>query len=114
MGIWIYAPLLRHNILTEFPVSGRVSASRVGAKNMASSSGCAIRRQMRLLRRLGNRIATENTMYGKNKQGTTSRPNASDQAIVIGEGRRSTGDPVPAGGCGVNGNKKSVGLAARA
>ncbi|KAK7408558.1 hypothetical protein QQX98_009263 [Neonectria punicea] len=56
---------VEHTEPVEFPVSGRVSASRVGAKNMASSSGCAVRRQMRLLRRLGNRITTEDTMYNE-------------------------------------------------
>ncbi len=48
---WESEPVLRHRILTWFPASGAVSASSVGAKNMASSSGCAIKRQMRLLRR---------------------------------------------------------------
>lgn len=50
-------PLLKHRILTWFPSSGLVSASSVGAKNMASSSGCAISRQIRLLYRGGNELA---------------------------------------------------------
>jgi len=45
-----FIPVLRHSILTWLPIAGSVSASSVGAKNMASSSGCAISRQMRLLR----------------------------------------------------------------
>lgn len=43
-------PVLKHSILTWFPIAGSASASSVGAKNMASSSGCAMSRQMRLLR----------------------------------------------------------------
>ena len=46
-------PLLRHSILTWFPRSGRVNASKVGAKNMASSSGCAISSSMRLFCNVG-------------------------------------------------------------
>ena len=42
-------PLLRHKILRWLPSSGLVKASTVGAKNMASSSGWAIRRHIRLL-----------------------------------------------------------------
>ena len=50
------SPLLSDKIETRFPVSGRVSARTVGAKNIASSSGCAIRRQMRLPRRADRRV----------------------------------------------------------
>ena len=49
-------PLLRERILTWFPASGSVRASSVGAKNMASSSGWAMRRQMRLLRSWGKEV----------------------------------------------------------
>lgn len=49
--------------MTWLPVSGRVSASTVGAKNMASSSGCAISRQMRLLRNAGKRVCTTLAVY---------------------------------------------------
>jgi hypothetical protein len=49
----VYSPLLRHRILTWLPLSGRVNASRVGAKNMASSSGWAMSSKMRLLRSVG-------------------------------------------------------------
>jgi len=37
-------PLDKHNILTWFPRLGFVNAIKVGAKNIASSSGWAIRR----------------------------------------------------------------------
>ncbi len=37
-----------------FPSSGFVRASRVGEKNMASSSGCAINKHIRLLYSSGN------------------------------------------------------------
>lgn len=47
------APVLKQRIFRWFPSSGLVSASTVGEKNMASSSGWAIKRQMRLLRSLG-------------------------------------------------------------
>ena len=47
-------PVLRHNILTWLPRPTSVSARSVGEKNIASSSGCAMRRQIRLLRNLGN------------------------------------------------------------
>lgn len=46
-------PVLKQRIFRWFPSSGLVSANTVGEKNMASSSGCAIKRQMRLLRSLG-------------------------------------------------------------
>lgn len=46
-------PLLKHRILRWFPNSGLVRARTVGAKNIASSSGCAIRRHIRLLYRRG-------------------------------------------------------------
>lgn len=49
-------PLLRHSILTWLPASSSVNARRVGAKNMASSSGWAMRRQMRLLRSWGKEV----------------------------------------------------------
>jgi hypothetical protein len=49
----VYLPLLKHRILTWLPFSGRVNASSVGAKNMASSSGCAMSSKMRLLRSVG-------------------------------------------------------------
>lgn len=49
-----YVPVLKQRILRWFPSSGRVSASTVGAKNMASSSGWAIKRQIRLLVSRGN------------------------------------------------------------
>ena len=48
-----YAPLLKHRIFTWLPSCGSARASTVGAKNIASSSGWAIKRQMRLLRRRG-------------------------------------------------------------
>lgn len=48
-------PVLRHSILTWFPLPGRVRASTVGAKNMASSSGWAMSRHILLLRRVGKR-----------------------------------------------------------
>lgn len=56
-------PVLRHRILTWLPVSGRVNANTVGAKNMASSSGCAINKQMRLFSSFGNRSDTTLTVY---------------------------------------------------
>lgn len=46
-------PLLRHKILRWFPSSGLVKASTVGAKNIASSSGWAINRHIRLLYKRG-------------------------------------------------------------
>lgn len=46
-------PVLKQRIFRWFPSSGWVRASTVGAKNMASSSGWAINRQMRLLTSLG-------------------------------------------------------------
>lgn len=46
-------PVLKQRIFRWFPSSGLVRASTVGEKNMASSSGCAINRQMRLLRSRG-------------------------------------------------------------
>lgn len=46
-------PVLKHRIFRWFPSSGLVRATTVGAKNMASSSGCAIRRQIRLFCRRG-------------------------------------------------------------
>jgi hypothetical protein len=53
----VHIPLLKHNILTWFPSSGFVSASRVGAKNIASSSGCAMSRHIRLLYNVGKDCA---------------------------------------------------------
>jgi hypothetical protein len=44
----VYRPLLKQRILTWLLLPGRVKASSVGAKNMASSSGCAISSSMRL------------------------------------------------------------------
>lgn len=41
-------PVLKHRIFRWFPSSGLVRANTAGAKNMASSSGCAMRRQIRL------------------------------------------------------------------
>lgn len=41
-------PVLRQRILRWFPSSGLVRASTVGAKNIASSSGCAMSRHIRL------------------------------------------------------------------
>ena len=53
-NLWLgNIPVVKHRIFRWFPSSGLVSAKTVGAKNMASSSGCAISRQMRLLQRLG-------------------------------------------------------------
>jgi len=51
-----HIPLLKHSILTWFPAFGAVSARIVGEKNMASSSGWAMRRQMRLPFRLGKEL----------------------------------------------------------
>ena len=48
-------PVLRHRILTWFPAAGSVSARSAGAKNMASSSGWAVRRQIRLFVGRGKR-----------------------------------------------------------
>jgi hypothetical protein len=45
--------VLKQRILTWFPNSGLVNASSVGAKNMASSSGWAMRRHIRLLYSVG-------------------------------------------------------------
>lgn len=56
-GMGYTLPLLRHSIFTWFPCSGRVRTSSVGAKNMASSSGCAMSSRMRLLRSVGNDAA---------------------------------------------------------
>lgn len=53
-GIGGRIPLLRQRILRWLPYSGLVRANTVGAKNMASSSGWAISRHIRLLYRRGN------------------------------------------------------------
>lgn len=45
------SPVLMHRIFKWFDRDGCVNACSVGEKNMDSSSGCAIRRMMRLLRR---------------------------------------------------------------
>lgn len=54
----LVVPALKHKILTWLPVSGRASASTVGAKNMASSSGCAISRHTRFSSSSGKRLRT--------------------------------------------------------
>lgn len=43
-----FVPVLKHRIFRWFPNSGLVRANTAGAKNMASSSGCAMSRQIRL------------------------------------------------------------------
>ncbi len=56
-------PLLRQRILTWLPVSEAVRASNVGEKNIASSSGWAMSRQMRLLRRVGREVRMTCAVY---------------------------------------------------
>ncbi len=46
-------PLLKHRILIWFPKPSAVNAVSVGEKNMASSSGWAMSRHMRLFRSVG-------------------------------------------------------------
>lgn len=65
-------PELRHKILKWLPVSGRARAKTVGAKNIASSSGCAIRRQIRLFSRAGRRGVASGTRYMYNTGATAT------------------------------------------
>jgi hypothetical protein len=66
-------PLLRHKILTWFPRLGSVNASTVGAKNMASSSGCAISRHIRLFLSFGKRERVMETVYSQQAMATKGR-----------------------------------------
>lgn len=69
-------PLLRHRILTWLPFSGRVKPSKVGAKNMASSSGWAMSSKMRLLRSVGKDALSVLVYIQKPKKmrGTKAQP----------------------------------------
>src|SRR6266536_1399532 len=60
---WCNIPLLKHKILTWFPNAGSVSARTVGAKNIASSSGCAISKQILLFLSFGKRERVTETVY---------------------------------------------------
>ena len=62
--------MLKHRILRWFPRSGFVSASTVGAKNMASSSGCAIKRQIRLFDNRGKEPVKGEEVVEENDQKT--------------------------------------------
>ena len=66
-------PLLRHKILTWFPRLGSVSANNVGAKNIASSSGCAISRQILLFLSFGKRDFATETVYNQHATATNGR-----------------------------------------
>jgi hypothetical protein len=66
-------PLLKHKILTWFPSAGSVNANSVGAKNMASSSGCAISRQILLFVSFGNRDFVTETVYSQQAIATNGR-----------------------------------------
>lgn len=65
-------PVLKHSIFTWFPSSGFVSANTVGAKNIASSSGCAITRHIRLLYRVGKELNPEEVEESAQKTVATS------------------------------------------
>jgi len=66
-------PLLKHKILTWFPRLGSVSANNVGAKNIASSSGCAISRQILLFLSFGKRDFATETVYNQQATATNGR-----------------------------------------
>ena len=66
-------PLLRHKIFTWFPRLGSVNASNVGAKNIASSSGCAISRHILLFLSVGNRDFATETVYSQQAIATIGR-----------------------------------------
>jgi hypothetical protein len=65
-----HVPLERHNILTWFPISGFVNESKVGPKNIASSSGCAMSSNIRLPVRDGNDLAINAVYIQKKKKST--------------------------------------------
>jgi hypothetical protein len=61
--------------LTWFPNSGFVSANSVGAKNIASSSGCAISRHIRLLYNRGKEPPKGDAEVDDNVQKIRTRGN---------------------------------------
>jgi hypothetical protein len=75
-------PVLKHKILMWFPSSGFVSASNVGAKNIASSSGCAMRRHIRLSYSFGRAVVkgepdVAESVQKRKKTGMTRRAQSS-------------------------------------
>lgn len=74
-------PVLKQRILRWLPSSGLVSDSTAGAKNMASSSGCAINRQIRLLESRGKDRVNGEEEVEERVQKTTTAASATTTAV---------------------------------
>ena len=75
-------PLLKQRIFKWFPNFASVSASTAGAKNIASSSGWAMRRQMRFSRSWGNDARATCAVYIQHVMRTTGIAKTKKYCIV--------------------------------
>lgn len=71
----LHIPVLKHRIFTWFPNAGFVSANSAGAKNIASSSGCAMSRHIRLLYSRGKELPKGEPEVDDNVQKIRTRGN---------------------------------------
>ena len=75
-------PLLKHSIFKWFPNFASVSTSTAGAKNITSSSGWAMRRQMRFSRSWGNDARATCAVYIQHVMRTTGIAKTRKYCIV--------------------------------